>query len=223
MDTNRIEQFINTKRAYDSMDFKKEFIIPTRSQNKLRKLLKENDLLKDVTLVPYKLDKGFNCSRALNIGVSKAKYGSIIITSPEVLPKGDVLGQLSNHIGENIVCRVWDTDEDNEVTISLVHQGFRDDTPGMYFLAMFNKDDIIKINGWDEEFTKGYAYEDNDFGSRWVRAGLPFTIREDIQGVHQYHERSETIDDGLSKNLETYQKNNLNEVICCEKGINMYR
>jgi predicted glycosyltransferase involved in capsule biosynthesis len=74
------------------------------------------------------------------------------------------------------------------IVASLVHKGFRDMTPAMYFLAMFNKRDIEAINGWDEAFMQGYAYEDDDFGQRWVRAGLPFQLREDIQGVHQYHQ-----------------------------------
>ena len=86
LDDNRLKQFRNTKRAYDAMPQKKEFIIPTRSELKLREYFKKYSLDKDVRIIPYTLKIGFNCSRALNIGVSKAKYDSVIITSPEVKP-----------------------------------------------------------------------------------------------------------------------------------------
>jgi predicted glycosyltransferase involved in capsule biosynthesis len=219
MDTNRLEQFKVTKRAYDKMKQKKEFIIPTRSKE-LAKLLMDNQLMKDVLVILYEHEVGFNPAKALNLGVKNAKYDHIIITSPEVKPKTAVLNQLETLLGENVVCQVWDEDENHKVTMSLVHKGFRDENPGMYFLAMFNKADIEAINGWDEEFMRGYGYEDNDFGARWVRAGLPFMINEEIQGVHQYHPRSETIPGGLNVALNLYNANNSNGIIKPLNGLN---
>lgn len=221
MDTDRLEQFTNTKRAYDSMPQKKEFIIPTRTKHKVAKYLDENDLIKDVRLIPYKVEVGFNCSKALNIGVRNAKYDNIIITSPEVKPLTNVLEQLSEHVGKNIICEVLDEDENHKVVMSLVNKSFRNDSPAYYFLAMFNKKDIEAINGWDEEFMRGYAYEDNDFGERWNRAGLPFEIREDIQGQHQYHPRTETIPGGANTNFTTFNQNNAKGVIKCLNGLQM--
>lgn len=219
MDTDRLVQFAKTKRAYDAMPFKKEFLIPTRSQDEVGIYLDMNHLSKDVRLLPYTIEgEGFNCSKALNIGVRNAKYQNIIITSPEVKPTTNVLEQLSKCKGKNVVCEVSDQDEKGNLTI-LVSKTYRGDTPAMYFLAMFQKKDIEKINGWDEEFMKGYAYEDNDFGDRWVRAGLSFEIREDIKAVHQYHKRGETISGGLNTNFLKHQENNANGVIRCKKGL----
>lgn len=218
MDTNRLEQFAVTKRIYDSFPQKHEIIIPTRSKEGIEKYLTENDLMKDVRIIPYEHEVGFNPSMALNIGVREAKYDHIIITSPEVKPTTDVLAQLSEVIDQNIVCQVFDQDENGNLVV-LVSKNYRGENPGMYFLAMFQRKDIEAINGWDEEFMKGYAYEDNDFGERWVRAGLPFEVREDIQGVHQYHPRSETIPGGLSTNLLHYHANIDNNVIKCCNGI----
>jgi hypothetical protein len=218
MDTNRLEQFKVTKRLYDEMPQVKEFIIPTRERPEVYEYLKRHNLLKDIRLIPYEVEKGFNPSKAFNIGVRESKHDNIIITSPEVKPTTNVLKQLSECLDKNIVCQVQDQDEDGNLTI-LVSSIFRGDTPAMYFLAMFRKEDILKINGWDEEFMKGYAYEDNDFGERWARAGLPFEVREDIQGVHQYHPRSETIAEGSSINSKHYQENTDNKVVYCENGI----
>lgn len=218
MDTNRLVQFSVTKRLYDEMPQKKEFIIPTRSMDKVVEYLEKNDLMKDVRVIPYEHELGFNPSKALNIGVRKAKYKNIIITSPEVKPTTDVLAQLSECLDKNVVCQTFDQDEAGNLSV-LVSSTFRGDTPAMYFLAMFRKEDIEKINGWDEEFMKGYAYEDNDFGDRWKRAGLPFEIREDIQAVHQFHPRSETIHGGAATNLLHYHSNTDNGVTYCNNGL----
>jgi hypothetical protein len=219
MDADRLEQFANTKRTYDKMVQSKEFIIPTRNEFKVGRYIDDNSLYKDVHIVPYRWNEGFNSAKALNLGVRNAKYDNIIITSPEVLPKTDVLGQLEELLGQNVVCQVWDEDESHKVVASLVYKGFRDMTPAMYFLAMFNKQDIEAINGWDEAFMQGYAYEDDDFGQRWVRAGLPFQLREDIQGVHQYHKRGETIPGGANINYNLLQANNSQGITRCANGL----
>lgn len=219
IDTNRLIQFKETKRVYDSMPQVKEFVMPTRSYDKVKEYLEKHELTKDVRLIPYKHEVGFNPAKALNLGVRNATYDHIIISSPEVKPSPDVLELMEGSLGKNLVCQVWDENEEQKVEASLVHKGYRSDNPGMYFLALFNKADIEAINGWDEDFMKGYAYEDNDFGERWVRAGLPFEIREDIQGTHQYHPRSETIPSGAQVNYQTYQKNSHDGVIQCVNGL----
>lgn len=219
MDSNRLEQFKVTKQLYDEMPQVKEFIIPTRSLNVVEKYLQDHKLDKDVGLVPYEVHRGFNPSMAFNIGVRNSKYDNIIITSPEVKPITDVLEQLSECLDKNVICAVDDQDVDGNLTV-MVSPSYRGENPGMYFLAMFRKEDIMTINGWDEEFMRGYAYEDNDFGERWVRAGLPFEIREDIKGLHQYHPREETIRGGLATNMQTYHDNTDAGVTYCKNGIN---
>lgn len=217
MDLDRLEQFKNTKRAYDKMPQKKEFIMPTRNIEELNNYLRKHRLLKDVKLVSYELERGFNVSKALNIGVRKAKYEDIIITSPEVMPLTDVLKQFSE-CDENIICAVDDQSVAGELS-PLVNKQFRSDTPAMYFLARFKKSDIETINGWDEEFLRGYAYEDNDFGDRWKRAGIPFLVREDIKAVHQYHPRKETVPGGTNVNYQTYNQNNARGIVKCLNGL----
>lgn len=103
MDTDRLDQFAVTKRLYDGMKQKKEFVIPTRKYDELKAYLEENRLMKDVKLISYTIDQGFNCSKALNIGVRNAKYDTIIITSPEVKPVTPVLDQLEKVLGTNVV------------------------------------------------------------------------------------------------------------------------
>lgn len=219
LDSNRLEQFKNTKRVYDAMPQKKEFIIPTRNEPEIRKFLDRHELSRDVRIIPYTIEFGFNCSKALNLGVRNAKYTAIIVTSPEVMPITPALSQLEKVLGTNVICQVWDEDEHGQISASLVNTGYKSDTPAMYFLAMFNKADIAKINGWDEEFMKGYAYEDDDFGERWNRAGIPFVVRDDIQARHQYHPRIVTIHGGTVVNRHILKVNNARGIIQCKNGL----
>lgn len=218
IDTNRLEQFKETKRVYDSFIQVKEFIMPTRSYKDVQHYLEEHGLLKDVKLVPYEHKLGFNPSKALNIGVRESLYDNIIVSSPEVIPLTSVLEQLTELAGNNIICQAFDEKEDKSRDV-LVNTAFRSDTPAMYFLAMFQKSDIKKINGWDEDFMNGYAYEDNDFGARWKRAGLPFVVNDSIQALHQYHPRSETIPGGMATNFNKYNENTDQGVTYCRNGL----
>lgn len=218
LDPDRLDLYKETKKVYDSMPQRKEFIIPTRNEEVVRQYLHKFRLDKDVVIIPYTVEVGFNCSKALNLGVKKAKYSSIIITSPEVKPTTPVLSELEKLLGQNVICQVWDENINGSVGKSLVKH-FRSKGPGKYFLAMFNKSDIESINGWDEDFMKGYAYEDNDFGERWVRANIPFMVRLDIQALHQYHVRRETIPSGGVINRQKFLENNAAGVIKCKNGL----
>lgn len=223
IDTNRLDQFKETKRVYDTFSQVKEFIMPTRSYVAVTAYLKVHKLMDNVRLIPYEHEIGFNPSKALNIGVRNAQYDNIIITSPEVKPITQVLEQLEGYVGQNVVCQVFDAKEDGTIGDTLVSKIFRADTPAMYFLAMFQKSDIEKINGWDEGFMEGYAYEDNDFGERWVRAGLPFIVNDEIKALHQYHPRAETIKGGMALNLQRYHDNRDAGVTWCENGLTVVK
>jgi len=218
MDIGRVEQFKETKLVYDGFEEVHEFVIPTRSYENVAQYLKSNLLDKNVRLIKYEHKIGFNPSKAFNIGVREAKYDNIIITSPEVKPTTEVLKQLSECLGKCIVCQVHDQDASGNLRV-LVNKGYRGTTPAMYFLALFPREGIEAINGWDEDFMLGYAYEDDDFGARWVRAELPFEVREDIQAVHQYHPRPETIPHGTQTNLDKFNYNNSHDITYCENGL----
>jgi hypothetical protein len=217
MDEGRLEQFLHTKRVYDDFPETKEFIIPTRMYDKIYPFMKRNKLLKDVRFFPYTIGDNFNPTKALNIGVREARYDNLILTGPEVCPTTQILEQLSD-CDIATICQTFDEDVNGELS-SMVHKGHKDDTPWAYFLAMFPKAGVEAINGWDEDFMGGHAYEDNDFAERWVRAGLPFQIREDIQAVHQYHPRSESYPGAAAKNEALYLKNNAEGVIRPKNGL----
>lgn len=223
IDPNRLEQFNNTKRKYDEFPQEKEFLLITRHPNEIEDYLVSNNLMRDVRIIPYELEVFTNPSMAFNIGVRESKYNQIIITSPEVIPKTNVLPQLAEKIGKNVICQVFDQDAQGRwEQYSLVNTKHRGNDPSFYFLAMYNKADIISINGWDEDFMQGYACDDIDFGGRWMRAGLPFEVADEIQAMHQYHPRSETVHNGEAINAALFYKNRDNNVTYCLNGLDKH-
>lgn len=161
----------------------------------------------------------FNPAMAFNIGVRNAYYHNILITCPEVKPLTDILEQLKPLYYKNVMCQVFDEYSPGGTTYSLVNSNFRINTPAMYFMAMFTKEAIYKINGWDEDFMKGYAFEDTDFGNRWVMEGIPFEMHNEIQGLHQWHKRGEGCGEAWDRNMILSQNNQKNGVIRPKNGL----
>ena len=216
-DYGREEQFVNTIEEYEKYGVPDdvELVIVTRSFDK--GFVPWEHKYKIVT---YDFEgKSFNPSMALNLGVKNATYNNVVITCPEVKPLTNVLQQLKALDCGNYVTQVFDENEHGEMFMSLVNSSFRSQTPAMYFLACFKKEDILKINGWDEDFMNGYAYEDDDFGFRFVSAGNTFEVRDEIQSVHQYHQRGSMSDPLTHINRTLYYNNVKNGVTRCENGL----
>ena len=166
----------------------------------------------------------FNPTMALNCGVKYAKYDNIIITSPEVMPLCNVIGELRKFEKGNYICKVLDEAQYGGLSMHggkkyLVGSDFRSVTPAMYFLGLFQKNNIYAINGWDMKFMQGYGFEDDDFGSRFMRAGFSFEVKDDIQAIHQYHPRGEQECDGWRSNQSLFDDNNKKNIIRVEYGI----
>jgi hypothetical protein len=215
---NRVSLLKITLKKYLEFGFNDvEFIIPTRTIIDIKEIIEDESF--SIQLIKY--ENGgpyFNPARALNLGVQNSKYSNIIITCPEVCPWSNVLQQFSVLPEGAYVAQVFDINIDGVITLSLVNKRYRFQHPGFYFLAMYKKEDIIKINGWDEDFLLGKAYDDSDFGERWVRAGIPFEVREDIQANHMYHLRESTLD-SEQINLNKINYNRKNNVIRPKNGL----
>jgi hypothetical protein len=175
--------------------------------------------LPNVRVINYTHDgEFFNPAKALNLGVVNSKFDTIFITCPEVKPVTNIIEQyLSSPIG-NYICRAYDQSVSGMIE-DLVRTGLKDHIPSMYFLGIFKKQDILAINGWDEDFMKGFSWEDVDFGERFSRANLTHTVRDDMKVLHMYHARN-YINNGWEINWNVIQENIKNNVVQCKNGIN---
>ena len=215
---NRMELLQNTLHAYGRFKVPEdhELVIVSRDIKPFRVFGMK------VGVLNYRYPgEHINPAMAFNTAVARVNSENIIITSPEVMPITNVLQQFKELGRGNYIAQVWDMNEDGTRGISLVNKEFRGDDPSMYFLAHFKKEDILKINGWDEEFMEGHGYEDTDFGHRWVRAGIPFEVIEKIQAEHQWHPRGNYLgyEERYEKNRQIMDKNNKQHIIKPKKGL----
>jgi len=188
--------------GFDSLE-ELEIIVPTRTIEDYNFYPEMTHLIK---LIPYNWDGAFFCpSLALNLGVREAAFENILICSPEVVPETNVLEQFSKMERGNYLCQVFDLNQRGGRKRSLLKTRFRN--PGFYFLALYKKEDIEAINGWDEDFMQGNWFDDEDFGLRFLRAGLEFEFRRDIVGDHLWHPRTNNIPTGKRINKGLMDKN----------------
>jgi len=215
-DIKRLPLFLNTLSKYIEFGIPENFEIILVSRT-------FHDLVipgVDIRVVKYDYEGEYFCpSLAYNLGVKAAKYSNVIIGHPEVKPLNNVLKGLYSLERDNYVCRVFDLDERGNYQYTLIGIGFRDEWPGLYFLACYKKEDIEAINGWDMCFMDGYSNEDIDFGQRMLNAGYKETMLNDLIGAHQYHPRGTDDCDGYKHNRGLYEENKRLKVTRAVKGL----
>jgi hypothetical protein len=57
------------------------------------------------------------------------------------------------------------------------------------FIACIPTAKVRQIQGFDQEFMKGFWYDDDDFYLRLWQTGIPFVFYDSIHGIHLDHER----------------------------------
>lgn len=230
VEAERLALLNKTMKKYSDLiattvDFVAEIIFVSRS-------LRASDLAGGFVplpnrLISYSYDSFYrgqvNPSLAFNLGVAAASYDNIIITSPEVTPISNVFNQIKMLDRENCICKTYDQNEDGSRGMVLVSSTYRQTTPAMYYFAVYKKEDILLLNGWDESFMGGLAYEDTDFGNRFVSAGLSFELRDNIEVLHQYHRMACVNGPGWAENKAVCDANYTGGIVGVERGISSHK
>jgi len=201
-ESSRVQLLLKTLSVYMKMGIQAdvEFLLVSRTFSEFK--------IPGLNLRVIKYDwegEYFNPAMAFNLGISNASYKNILITSPEIMPRTNVLKQFSEMARGNYICQAYDLGEGQPFGPILVNSKHRNKDPSFYFLGMFKYEDLEKINGWDEEYMGGYCFEDNDFGKRFVAADLKFEIKDEIQCAHQYHPRPEYYGSGWERNMALFK------------------
>lgn len=227
---NRRVLFENTLqsiyRYLSDIDFDFEIIITDSGSNdNIEETIKNWKNKLDIKYIKYtykNLQPFHNPAFGINLGIQLAKYNSVILSFPEVQHVTNAIVQFKKHVGSNVLARVYDLDPQGQRYRLLYGSDTaeRKDNPGFYFLAMYNKTDFFSIGGIDEIYMNGIGYEDKDFGLRFNKARLKFTIDDNIIGEHQWHSREYQ----NGKQLENAQifskcKNNNEQIIVNTKII----
>lgn len=161
--------------------------------------------------------KWINCGPVHNMAFNKAlEYNPdiIIIQSPECYHVGDVLKYAEDNLTDDNYIAFGCYQIDKDITFSdhdiaevtkKYHRKVDGDPEGkgytgwwnhptlsqvpQYWCAAITTKNLIKLNGIDERFAMGYAYEDGSFLEQIKKMGLRIDITDNPFVVHQWHPR----------------------------------
>jgi GT2 family glycosyltransferase len=141
-----------------------------------------------------------------NVGFRASVGDKIIIQNPECCHLGDVISYTSENLtDENYLS--YHCYACKESDLDILHNGGIIDMPNekdewfwsgwynhkeyrpasFHFTTAITRNNLKKLNGFDERFAHGIGYDDNEFIIRVKRLGLKIDYVEDPMVVHQFH------------------------------------
>lgn len=129
----------------------------------------------------------------LNLGVENARGDIIVLTNPEVIHRGPILGPMRDRLkslgpkgyvaaacwGGWWYCHSTLMPEASKVGRARMPEG-----AGLHFCSMLYRDFFQSVGGFCEDYRNGQGYEDNDFLWRLDSAGARFAIMDDLVCDH---------------------------------------
>lgn len=132
----------------------------------------------------------------------KSNPDAIIIQNAECYHRGDIMGYTKKHLTEQnyLSFAAYSLGKDEDINFKDLHSigasGNGDSAwynhsiyrPGGYhFCCAITKNNLCKINGFDESFSSGLGYEDDYLIHQIKTLGLKIEIIDDPFVFHQYH------------------------------------
>ena len=140
--------------------------------------------------------ESYNSASKYNRGVEVASGEIIILSNPEVVHCGDVLGYLDIHMMPGLYpvfdCAsvILKTEKTGNMLLDFVQWYQHKTIPRDYhFLSAITREDYKTVGGFDERLCGGLAFED-DFWIKAVRKSLTVLRVEDPVCAHIEHPRS---------------------------------
>jgi len=211
---------------------------------RLESLKSQYPFLKIIRIEPK--DKWYmNPCVPFNIGIRESQGDKIILQNPECLHAHDILSYVDSNLNDSnyITFSTYGLDENTNKSVSrhiknntlesfiqgqpqrsiygevslgwYNHSTYR---PGHYhFCAAITRNNMKKLNGFDERYAFGIGYDDDEFLSRVKVLGLNPTIIDEVSVIHQHHKSvywakmNSTLLSGKNKSLlytVTFKENN---------------
>ena len=175
---------------------------------KLLKTLKFFDDYADKVCIESEFFDCYNPAPLFNLGVEKSRGEFIVITNPEVMHHGNVLEGLDKAFAENkdqyVVCSCLNVVNYNELEGDIEnfyfepqmwYQHSKHRNAMFHFCSAISKVQYERIGGFDEIFSLGVAYDDDDFRETVKRNNIPFYLADDLLTLHQAHDSAFNIPD----------------------------
>ncbi len=150
-----------------------------------------------------------------NIGIKESKGDKIILQNPECLHVHDVLKCVEEELDDSkyisFSCYAVSPELNKKVPLQSQYGTLADDikifpqkayiggdNPGWYnhsvyrptyyhFCAALTRNNMAKLNGFDERLAMGIGYDDDEIVARIRMLGLNLVINDNISVIHQYH------------------------------------
>jgi glycosyltransferase involved in cell wall biosynthesis len=150
-----------------------------------------------------------------NIGIKEAKGDKLVLQNPECLHVHDVLATVEDELTDDnyisMSCYAVSPQQNQQVpfhneqgTLAEYMKTFPQrvyiggDNPGWYnhskirpthfhFCAAISRNNMAKLNGFDETFAGGIGYDDDEIVARIRMLGINMIIKDDVSVIHQYH------------------------------------
>jgi len=141
-----------------------------------------------------------------NVGFRASTGDKIIIQNPECCHIGDIISYVNENLNENdyITFHCWAADKTgttllqqgktieigNEIGKARWYNHNTHRPVALHFTSAISRSNLIELNGFDESFSMGFNYDDNEFLQRIKNKGLNVKFIANPQAVHQYHRKS---------------------------------
>lgn len=207
---NRKNVFYQTLKSVAKSKFKDfEFIVVddgSSHDQRVEDLVNEFPFLKIVRIEPENKWYSPNSCVPYNEGIRVTKGEIIVLQNAECLHVHDILSYMAENVNETnyISISAYAAYQDSTLHIpSLV------DSPNFsklfhtlhgvwynhsilrptrfHFCSGISRENMRKLNGFDERYATGLAYEDNDLIHRIKILGLKISIIDHLSVIHQYH------------------------------------
>lgn len=146
----------------------------------------------------------FNPCVPYNVGFRESTGDKIIIQNPECCHEGDVISYVSQTLNDSnyLTFHCWAC---NKGDVRTLHQGGTIDVGGTtssktkwvnhqvhhpvgyHYTSAITRKNLCELNGFDEEFSLGHSYDDDEFLQRIKNKKLNVTFVETPYVIHQWH------------------------------------
>jgi len=201
---DRLSQLKNTLYSIEKSSYAKRTKIvivddassPEHTPNNLTK-----NLNIQVISVPKESKTWVNPCIAYNIGFTQIESDIVIIQNPECYHCGDVL----NYVKENLTqenylsfsCRnlkepIKHNIDPRQLKGNWYNHPNKGRQTAYHFLSAITRENLEKLNGFDERYGPGYCFDDDEFLVRIKRMGLNVQIVPDdtVYCAHQFHDKT---------------------------------
>lgn len=145
----------------------------------------------------------WNPAPLYNVGADLSQGQYLILTNPECVHQNNILEGLDEEFSRHdcyVVCACLSTPVS---IISAINLPFADGQWYQHskvrnilchFCAALSYENYQKMGGFDNNYSMGVCFEDDDFRNRIIQSGLPIVTRDDLVVVHLSHSKSKAPD-----------------------------